>query len=51
MSGRLIKIRIFYKDLIPELKERGKCVIAITHDDRYFDFADRLIKMEWGQIV
>jgi len=41
----------FYKDLIPELKERGKCIIAITHDDRYFDYADRLIKMEWGQIV
>ena len=41
----------FYKELLPELKQRGKCVIAITHDDRYFDYADRLIKMEWGQIV
>ena len=41
----------FYKELLPELKERGKCVIAITHDDRYFDCADHVIKMEWGQIV
>jgi len=41
----------FYKELLPELKQRGKCVIAITHDDRYFDCADKLIKMEWGKIV
>ena len=41
----------FYKELLPELKQRGKCVIAITHDDRYFDYADKLIKMEWGKIV
>ena len=41
----------FYKELLPELTARGKCVIAITHDDRYFDCADHVIKMEWGQVV
>jgi len=41
----------FYKELLPDLRERGKCVIAITHDDRYFDCADHVIKMEWGQMV
>lgn len=38
----------FYNTLLPELKERGKCVIAVTHDDKYFYAADRLIKMEMG---
>jgi ABC-type siderophore export system fused ATPase/permease subunit len=37
--------------LLPELKARGKTVLAITHDDRYFHVADRLIKLESGHIV
>ncbi|MNY47530.1 ABC transporter ATP-binding protein YojI [compost metagenome] len=41
----------FYHVLIPELKEKGKCIIAITHDDRYFDMADQLLKMEVGLLV
>jgi cyclic peptide transporter len=41
----------FYRELLPELKEKGKCVIAITHDDRYFSIADKVIKMEMGQIT
>jgi len=41
----------FYKTLLPELKKRGKTVIAITHDDRYFHLADRHLKMEQGCIV
>ncbi|HEX2925661.1 MAG TPA: cyclic peptide export ABC transporter, partial [Ruminiclostridium sp.] len=41
----------FYKTILPELRARGKAVIAITHDDRYFKEADRLIKMENGKIV
>lgn len=43
--------QFFYKVLLPELKARGKIVIAITHDDRYFKDADKHIKMETGQIV
>jgi putative ATP-binding cassette transporter len=43
--------KFFYTELLPELKSRGKAVIAITHDDRYFDLADRRIKMEMGKIV
>ena len=41
----------FYETLIPELKQRGKGVIAITHDDRYFSIADKIIKMEIGKIM
>lgn len=40
----------FYDTLLPKLKRSGKCVIAITHDDRYFDMADKIIKMEFGKL-
>lgn len=43
--------KFFYLVLLPELKKRGKCVIAITHDDRYFDVADQVLKMELGTIT
>lgn len=39
----------FYLDLLPWLKSQGKAVLAITHDDRYFDVADRIVKMDEGQ--
>jgi putative pyoverdin transport system ATP-binding/permease protein len=42
---------IFYKQLLPELKHRGKTVIVISHDDRYFYLADRVIKLEYGKLV
>lgn len=41
----------FYNVLLPELRNQGKCVIAITHDDHYFDIADRLVKLEDGGII
>ena len=42
--------QIFYYELVPELKSRGKTVIVISHDDRYYGLADRLIKLESGKI-
>lgn len=42
---------VFYRTLLPELKARGKTVMVITHDDRYFHLADRYIKLEYGQLV
>jgi putative pyoverdin transport system ATP-binding/permease protein len=42
---------IFYKELLPSLRDKGKTVIAITHDDRYFDGADRIIKLDYGKIT
>jgi cyclic peptide transporter len=41
----------FYKHLIPELKKRGKTIIAVTHDDFYFECADRMLKFDYGNIV
>jgi putative ATP-binding cassette transporter len=42
---------LFYRELIPELKAQGKTVVVITHDDRYFGCADRLVKLDYGQLV
>jgi putative pyoverdin transport system ATP-binding/permease protein len=41
---------IFYQQILPGLKQRGKCVIAVSHDDRYFGLADRVIKLDYGKI-
>lgn len=43
--------RLFYRRLLPELRDAGKTVIAVSHDDRYFDAADRIIHMARGQIT
>jgi putative ATP-binding cassette transporter len=40
----------FYESLLPTLKRRGKTVVIVTHDDRYFHLADRLITLEYGDI-
>ncbi len=41
----------FYDVLLKKLKAEGKTVIAVSHDDRYFHVADRLIKMDYGKFV
>jgi putative pyoverdin transport system ATP-binding/permease protein len=42
---------VFYEQLLPELRLRGKTVVVITHDDRYFPIADRVLKLDNGNIV
>jgi putative ATP-binding cassette transporter len=42
---------VFYRELLPELRALGKAVLVISHDDRYFHLADRLVHMENGQVV
>jgi putative ATP-binding cassette transporter len=42
---------IFYYQLLPELKRRGKAVLVISHDDRYYHVADRIIKLDYGKVV
>ncbi|WP_170251819.1 cyclic peptide export ABC transporter [Aquimarina intermedia] len=43
--------KFFYRNLLPDMKRQGKMIIVITHDDHYFDVADRLMKMERGMLV
>src|SRR6185503_5673634 len=42
---------IFYLQLLPELKSRGKTIIVISHDDRYYYLADRIFKLEDGKLT
>lgn len=42
--------KFFYRTMLPEMKRSGKIIIAITHDDHYFDVADKLIKLDKGQL-
>ncbi len=41
----------FYHELLPELRRRGLTIVAVTHDDRYFDAADRILHLEEGRIT
>lgn len=43
--------KFFYEELIPKFREEGKTIIAVTHDDAYFNQADRIIKFDAGKIV
>lgn len=42
--------RYFYRDLLLQMKKEGKIIIAITHDDHYFDVADKIIKLDSGKL-
>jgi putative ATP-binding cassette transporter len=40
---------IFYKEILREFRERGKLVVVISHDDRYFSTADKILFLEGGK--
>ena len=42
--------QFFYDRILTDLRERGKLVIVISHDDAYFGLADRLIRIESGML-
>ncbi|MDT7543400.1 MAG: putative pyoverdin transport system ATP-binding/permease protein [Acidobacteriota bacterium] len=41
---------VFYGEFLPALKARGKTIIVISHDDRYYDVADRVLKLANGKV-
>jgi putative pyoverdin transport system ATP-binding/permease protein len=41
---------LFYTKILNNLKKRKKTVIVISHDDRYFHLADRVIKLDYGKV-
>lgn len=40
---------LFYRELLPELRACGKLVLVISHDDRYFPLADKILVLERGE--
>lgn len=43
--------KYFYETFLAKLKSDGKTVIAVSHDDRYFHVADRIIRMDYGKVI
>lgn len=43
--------KVFYTEILPELKAQGKAVVVISHDDRYFHVADQVVVMEDGKVA
>lgn len=43
--------QVFYTQILADLKKRDKTVIVISHDDRYYHIADRIIKLDYGHQV
>jgi putative ATP-binding cassette transporter len=41
----------FYHELLPDLRNKGKCIIAVTHDDDFYHAADRFFKMDYGRVI
>lgn len=41
----------FYQEIIPVLKTEGLTIVAITHDDMYYNCSDKLLKMEYGKLI
>jgi len=42
---------LFYTELLPELRAKGHSLVVISHDDRYFHVADRIVHMKAGRIA
>lgn len=42
---------VFYEKLLPDLKRSGKTVLVITHDDRYFHTAERILRLDAGKLI
>ena len=42
--------RLFYTEILPELKAAGRSLIVVSHDDRYFHIADRVLHLRAGRI-
>lgn len=40
----------FYMELIPELKQQGKTILAASHDERYWSVADRVLAFDLGSL-
>ncbi len=43
--------RIFYEEILTDLKAQGRTLIVVSHDDRFFHFADRIVTLHNGLII
>jgi putative ATP-binding cassette transporter len=43
--------RVFYEEILPDLKRQGKALVVISHDDRFFGVADKRFHLKDGKQV
>jgi putative ATP-binding cassette transporter len=43
--------RRFYEDILPSLKAEGRTLVCVSHDDRWFHVADRVLTMRDGRLT
>ena len=43
--------KYFYEEYLQHLKSSGKTVLAVTHDEKYYHVADRVLQMEYGKLT
>jgi len=43
--------KYFYETILQRLKSQGKTIIAVTHDDEYFKFSDKILNMNNGRLI
>jgi len=41
----------FYNELLPKMRNEGKILIIITHDEKYFNLANKTYKMVMGKMI
>jgi len=43
--------KFFYEVLLRQMTAQGKTILAATHDDHYFHVADKVYRMEYGELL
>jgi len=43
--------RYFYETILQDLKQHGKTVIAVTHDEKYWSVADTVFELKDGHLT
>lgn len=41
----------FYEEILPSLRAESRTVVVISHDERYYHLADRVVRLEDGRII
>jgi putative ATP-binding cassette transporter len=42
--------RRFYEEILPELSRQGRTLVVVSHDERYFHTADRVLRVGDGLV-
>jgi putative ATP-binding cassette transporter len=41
----------FYTRVLPQMKARGKTIVAVSHDERFWHVADRVVRIDLGALL